>query len=191
MAESLTARVARLEAEVSSLKGCLIGIHNEAVSAMAFELLNTDGVPVAELNTTEDGEPFFALLDKNGQARLVVQLGNGRPQFLLHDEDGNVRLTLGEDLNSNLGLVITGRYRRDHVLLGFGSNGQPCLQIAGTEGAIDLDTRFGHLGWLGLSLADQSKKNRLTVALDPSDHNGKPFIVLTDYGGQQRWWRGG
>ena len=50
MAESLTARVARLEAEVASLKGSLIGIVNEAVSAMGFELLNSDAEVVADGN---------------------------------------------------------------------------------------------------------------------------------------------
>ena len=187
MAERLTDRVTRLEAEVASLKGCLIGIVNEAVSAMAFELLNSDGVPVAELKTTEVGEPSFTFLDSNGEARCVIQLIDGRPHLSLQDQDGNQRLALAEDTESNLGLLMFGRYRHNRVLLGFGSNGEPYLQIAGTEGAIDLATAIN--GWLGLSLADESEKNRLTVALDPSDHNGNPFIVLTDHRGRQRWWR--
>ena len=188
MPESLAARVDRLEAEVATLKGSLIGIVNEAVSAMGFELLNSDGEVVARLETTEQDEPCFTLLDNNGEARCVIQLIDGRPQLSLQDQDGNHRLALAEDAASNMGLLIIGQYHRNRVLLGFGSSGEPFLQIAGTDGAIDLNTAIN--GWLGLSLADESKKNRLAVALDPSEHNGRPFMVLTDHRGRQQWWRG-
>ena len=190
MAESLIARVDRLEAEVASLKGSLIGIVNEAVSAMGFELLNSDAEVVAELKTTEQDEPYFALLDKDHTARFIVHLEGGSPQLLIRDQDGNDRVSLAIRPDDSLGLVMTGQYRRNRIILGFGRNASPYLQIAGTDGVIDLDTSF-EPGWLGLSLGDESGKYRLTAALDPSDHNGRPFIVLTDHRGQQRWWRGG
>ena len=189
MPESLTARVDRLEAEVASLKGSLMGIGNEAVSAMGFELWNASGAVVARLETNEQDEPCFTLLDNNGEARCVIGLIDGRPHLSLQDQDGKQRLALAEDTASNLGLLIIGRYRHNRVMLGFASkSGEPFLQIAGTDGAIDLDTAIN--GWLGLSLTDESKKNRLSVALDPKERNGRPFMVMTDHRGQQRWWRG-
>ena len=102
MPESLTDRVVHLEAEVADLKRNLIGIVNGAVRAETFELLNSDGVPIAELTTTEDDEPSFILYDKNGEALFVVQLRNGRPMLLLRDQDGNNRLGLGEYDDGNL-----------------------------------------------------------------------------------------
>ena len=189
MPESLTERIVHLEAEVADLKGNLIGIVNGAVRAETFELLNSDGVPIAELTTTEDDEPAFILYDKKGQARFVMRLGDGKPQLSLLDQDGDTRLALGADMEGNLGLLMIGQYRRNRVVLGFGGKGEPYLHIAGTDGAVDLDTSLPP-GWLGLSLVDESQKNRLAVALDPSQQNGNPFIVLTNHRGEQRWWRG-
>ena len=83
---------------------------------------------------------------------------------------------------------MVGQYRRNRVLLGFSRNGEPYLQLAGTNGAIDLDTSLSP-GWLGLTLQDKAKQNRLAVALEPSDPKGNPFMVLTNHKGQQRWWR--
>jgi hypothetical protein len=34
----------------------------------------------------------------------------------------------------------------------------------------------------------EAKQNRLALALEPSDHNGNPFMVLTNHRGQQQWW---
>ena len=190
MTESLASRVAKLEADYHELAAdCLRLKCADAFSGQLFQLTNENGDIVAELNT-EDGNPHFTLYDKTGQARCVIGLIDGRPHLSLQDQDGNQRLALAEDAASNLGLLMFGRYRRNRVLLGFGSSGEPYLQIAGTDGVIDLDTSFKP-GWLGLSLGDESGKYRLTAALDPSDHNGKPFIVLTDHRGRQRWWHGG
>ena len=188
MAEDLTTRIARLEAEVAYLKENLVGTVNGAVQAKAFELLNSNGVPVAELTTTEDDEPSFILFDSDHVARCIIQLAGGRPSLILQDQDGDTQMVLGEGQDGSLGLLMVGQYRRNRVVLGFGYKGEPYLHIAGTDGAVDLDTSLP-TGWLGLGLADERQKNRLAVALDPSEHNGNPFIVLTDHRGRQRRWQ--
>ena len=183
MAEDLASRVAKLEADYHRLAAA------DTFSGQSFELENDDGHTVAAFHIDENGEPSFALLDKNGEERFIVQLKDGRPQLSLRDEDGADRLTLAEHIDRSVGLLILGKYRRNRVLLGFGGKGEPYLHVAGTNGTIDLHTSLLP-GWLGLSLADEGNQNRLAVALDPEDHNGSPFIVLTDHRGQQRWWRG-
>ena len=186
MAESLTARVARLEAEVASLKGCLIGIVNEAVSAMAFELLNSDGEVVAELKTTEQDKPYFTVLDKDHTARFTVQLRNGRPILILGDQNGNTRLSFGEFNDGKMGLLVMAKDSSGDVLLGFGPNGEPFLKPSGLDGKVALDTSVQRFG---LSLADKSEQYRLIVALDPWDHNRNPAMVMFDHKGRQRGWR--
>ena len=183
MAEDLASRVAKLEADYHRLAAA------DTFSGQSFALENDNGDTVATFHVDENGEPSFVLLDKNGVERLNVQLEDGRPQLALRDEDGTGRLVVGESLDRTWGLLIVGQYRRNRVLLGFGSKGEPYLQIAGTNGAIDLDTSL-QPGWLGLRLSDEGKQNRLAVALDPTDRNGRPFIVLTGHRGEQRRWRG-
>ena len=181
MPEDLAIRVAKLEADYHNL--------DVAFRGKAFELVNDNGDTVAAFHMTEHGEPSFTLYDADGQARFEMTLEDGKPQLSLLDQDGDTRLALGEHLDGSLGLLMIGQYRRNRITLGFGGKGEPYLHIAGTDGAVDLDASLPP-GWLGLSLVDESQKNRLAVALDPSKHNGNPFVVLTDHRGRQRWWRG-
>ena len=160
----------------------------DTFTGQRFQLTNDSGDIVAELDTTEDGDPSFALYDKDGEARFVIQVQENGQGLCLRDKDGNDRLYLSEDADGNVGLVMVGQYRRNRVLLGFSRKGEPYLQLGGTSGSIDLDTALPP-GLLGLALQDEAKQNRLAVALESSDHNGNPFMVLTDHRGRQRWWR--
>ncbi len=186
--KSLISRVERLEKDYRELQADYRRLKAaDAFSGTEFKLTNDQGDVVAELGTTEDADPFFTLYDIKGQARFNILLQEGKPGIVLCDQDGNNRLILAEHVDGSLGLIMIGQYRRNRVLLGFSRKGEPYLQLAGTNGAIDLDTSLSP-GWLGLTLQDEAKQNRLAVALEPSDHNGNPFMVLTNHRGQQRWW---
>ena len=186
MVESLIARVDRLEAEVASLKGSLIGIVNEAVSAMGFELLNSDAEVVAELKTTEQDEPYFALLDKDHTARFIVQLRDSRPILILGDQNSNNKLSFGEFNDGAMALLVMAKDSSSNVLLGCGPNGEPLLKLSGSDGTIALDTSVQRFG---LSLRDKSEQYRLIVALEPWDHNRNPAMIMFDHRGRQRRWR--
>ena len=183
MQEDLAARVAKLEADYHRLAAA------DTFSGQSFELVNDDGDTVGSFRINEDGAPCLTLADKHGETRLIIQLQDGRPSIIFCDQDSNGQLSLGEYIEGDLGLVMVGQYRRNRVLLGVSRKGEPYLQLAGTNGTVELDTALPP-GWLGLSLVDEGHRNRLAVALDPLDHNGSPFIVLTDHRDRQHWWRG-
>ena len=154
MAESLTTRVAQLEAEVTALQAAVKdrfgGVVNEGVSAMAFELLNSDGEPVAELNTTEDGDPCFTLFDKDHEARFIVRLVDGRPELTLtlnadRSGYGAALLFIGRDGAPNLVLHGPSGDIVNHIRMGFSKAFEyPCrpyLEMEGANGRVEL----GHM----------------------------------------------
>ena len=153
---------------------------------MAFELLNSGGEVVAKLETTEQDEPCFTLLDKDHTARFIVQLRNGRPFLILNDQDGNALLSFGEFNDGKMGLLATAKDSSGDVLLGFGPNREPFLRLSGPDGVVALDTSVQRFG---LSLRDKSEQYRLIVALDPWDHNRDPAMIMFDHRGRQREWR--
>ena len=151
MPESLTARVDRLEAEVASLKGSLMGIGNEAVSAMGFELWNASGAVVARLETNEQDEPCFTLLDNNGEARCVIGLIDGRPHLSLQDQDGKQRLALAED-TATLLMAVAAEAERKHT--DAGGRNAPELHKAMVEQALHgYDVQLSAVHFAATSLA--------------------------------------
>ncbi|MCA9286945.1 MAG: hypothetical protein KDA05_00085 [Phycisphaerales bacterium] len=86
MAESIEARLARLEGEVAALR--------ERAAGGAARLVDGQGRVRGEMTLSPSG-PMLCFYDESGAARARLMLSGDGPGLTLADENGNTRAWLG------------------------------------------------------------------------------------------------
>ncbi len=154
----------------------------ETVSAKIVEtetlrLVNKKGRLRALLTTNEEDSPQLGLFDRNGELRVMMNVGDDSATLALADKDGHLRLRLAAGSN-------------DSPVLDFiDSKGQlrSRLTIEGDEGAslifLDENSRpratfkEDDEGRFLVGFVDEDHKTRASFHMDS---NGTPYLILRD-----------
>lgn len=84
---------------------------SDIVRAGEFQLVDKAGRPRALLAFSVEGEPYLAMLDRNGDQ--IVWLGlSDESGLAVHDVDGKTRLILSLDRSGEPSLVVRDRQHR-------------------------------------------------------------------------------
>lgn len=159
--------------------------HTQVISAEAFHLVDQNGKLRAafSIGAVADQQPGIVFYDRNKTDRVKLTLmPDGTPVLSLLDREGEARiLVVGDDHKPFLDLF--GKGNRAHVVLGVLADGRPDLSLYDKDGNMRADLGLTAAGNPGLVFIDNHQNTRSSFGLWPDGH---PFLAIADEPGKAR-----
>ena len=156
----------------------------DVIQARAFQVMDDEGRVRAELKTTADGEPSFALFDTDGQIRLCAELNEGCPVLTLNDQEGQTLLEASVAENGGTELALRDKDGRTLLQAYVASYGRAGLCLSDQDDRPRIDAFVNESGDPILHLLDQNGQPRFDVSNDESGNTG---LSLHDQNGQTQF----